>query len=140
MAQTDRHTNRCTWRIVDQIGSEGRFVEKMCDFCIKHKTIYESKSIHWPIWIRGRNSPPPPSSFERCPNQGIFFAGFLPRAAILIFNRPWRSHGLLDKHLLHSFIHSLSEWLILQSPQLYSAATPKLLEIVFPFIKQPMSQ
>ena len=37
MAQTDRQTNRWTWQIVDQIGPEGLFCEKMCDFCLKQK-------------------------------------------------------------------------------------------------------
>ena len=45
MAQTDRHTKRWTLQMVDQIGPEGQFIEKMCDFCAKHKTINESKTI-----------------------------------------------------------------------------------------------
>ena len=45
MAQTDRQTNRWTLQMVDQIGPEGQFIEKMCEFCVKHKTINESKTI-----------------------------------------------------------------------------------------------
>ena len=45
MAQTDRQTNRLTWRIVDQIGPEGLFVEKMCDFCVEHKILIKIKNI-----------------------------------------------------------------------------------------------
>ena len=105
MAQTDRHTNRCTWRIVDQIGSEGRFVEKMCDFCIKHKTIYESKSIHWPIWIRGRNSPPPHPPLNDVQIKAFFLRDFFPEQLYLFLTDLGEAMGCsTNTFFTHSFI------------------------------------